>query len=138
MFRTAPDEGWFPAGSRSLPWAGSRSTATSWPAKAPADSALVKALARAHCWFRLLEDGRFGTLAEMADAERSSRSYVCGVLRLTLLAPDVVERILGGSPTAGLVALLKPFSDRVERQRDGSYATDGRMCLHSSPSDEDP
>ena len=45
--------------------------------------------------------GRFGTLADLADAERISRSYVCRVLRLTLLAPDIVERILDGRPTAG-------------------------------------
>jgi hypothetical protein len=62
---------------------------------------LVKALARAWRWQRMLEEGRFGTLAELADAERISRSYVCRVLRLTLLAPDIVERILDGRPTAG-------------------------------------
>jgi hypothetical protein len=38
---------------------------------------------------RLLEAGRLGTLAEIADAERISRSYVCRVLRLALLAPDI-------------------------------------------------
>jgi hypothetical protein len=38
-----------------------------------------------------------------------SRSYVCRALRLTLLAPDVVERIFDGRPTAGLAQFLKPF-----------------------------
>jgi ParB-like chromosome segregation protein Spo0J len=66
------------------------------------DRTLVKALARAHRWQRVLEEGRFGTLAEMADAERISRSYVSRILRLTLLAPDIVERILDGRQTAGL------------------------------------
>ena len=46
---------------------------------------------------------------ELADAERISRSYVCRVLRLTLLAPDIVERILDGRPTAELAQFLKPF-----------------------------
>jgi hypothetical protein len=64
------------------------------------DGELVKALARAHRWQRMLESGEYATLAEMADAERISRSYVSRVLRLTLLAPDIVERILDGRPTA--------------------------------------
>jgi hypothetical protein len=54
------------------------------------DSTLVKALARAHRWQRVLESGEYGTLAELAAAEGISRSYVCRVLRLTLLAPDIV------------------------------------------------
>jgi hypothetical protein len=82
------------------------------------DGTLVKALARAHRWQRLLEDGRFGTLAELADAERISRSYVCRVLRLTLLAPDIIERILDGRPTAGLAEFLKPFAVEWEKQRE--------------------
>ena len=62
------------------------------------------------------EEGQFGTLAELADAERISRSYVCRVLRLTLLAP-VVERILDGRPTAGAAHFLKPFPIGWEKQR---------------------
>jgi hypothetical protein len=81
------------------------------------DGTLVKALARAHKWKRMLENGEYGTLAELADAERISRSYVCRVLRLTLLAPDIVERILDGWPTAGLAQFLKPFPVEWERQR---------------------
>ena len=46
----------------------------------------------------LLEEGRFGTLAELADAERISRFYFRRVLRLTLLAPDIIEQILDGRP----------------------------------------
>jgi hypothetical protein len=81
------------------------------------DGTLVKALARAWRWQRGLESGEYGTLADLADAERISRSYVCRVLRLTLLAPDIVERILDGRPTAGLAQLLKPFPVEWEQQR---------------------
>jgi hypothetical protein len=91
--------------------------AESWAPPPKIDGALVKALARAHRWRRLLEEGRFGTLADLADAERISRSYVCRVLRLTLLAPDIVERILDGRPTAGLAQFLKPFPVEWEQQR---------------------
>jgi hypothetical protein len=43
---------------------------------------------------------------------------VCRVLRLTLLAPDIVERIMDGRPTAGLARFLKPFPFEWERQRE--------------------
>jgi hypothetical protein len=89
-----------------------------WAPPPRIDRALVKALARAHRWRRLLEAGRFGTLAELAYAERISRSYVCRVLRLTLLAADIVERILDGRPTAGLAQLLRPFPLEWETQRE--------------------
>jgi hypothetical protein len=78
---------------------------------------VVKALARAWRWQGMLEHGEYGTLADLADAERISRSYVCRVLRLSLLAPDIVERILDGRPTAGLAQFLKPFPVEWERQR---------------------
>jgi hypothetical protein len=86
--------------------------------KPPPDGTLLKALARAWRWQQVLESGDYATLAEMADAERISRSYVSRVLRLTLLAPDIVERILDGRPTAGLARFLKPFPVEWERQRE--------------------
>ena len=86
------------------------------PTKPQPDGTLVKALARAHRWQRMLEDGQYGTLAELADAERISRSYVCRVLRLTLLAPDIVERVMDGRPTAGLSQFLQPFPLEWETQ----------------------
>jgi hypothetical protein len=88
-----------------------------WAPPPKIDDALVKALARAHRWRRMLEGGEYGTLAEMADAERISRSYVSRILRLTLLAPDIVERILDGRPTVSLPQLLKPFPVDWEKQR---------------------
>jgi ParB-like chromosome segregation protein Spo0J len=81
------------------------------------DGTLVKALARAHRWQGMLEEGRFASVRELAEAERVSLSYVSRILRLTLLAPDIVERILDGRPTAALAQLLKPFPIQWERQR---------------------
>jgi hypothetical protein len=81
------------------------------------DGTLIKALARAHRWQRVLESGEYAALAELSAAERISCSYVCRVLRLTLLAPDIVERILDGRPTVGLAQFLKPFPVEWERQR---------------------
>ena len=80
------------------------------------DGTLVKALARAWRWQRMLESGEYGTLAELSAAERISPSYICRVLRLTMLAPDIVERVMDGVPTAGLARLLEPFPVAWEKQ----------------------
>src|SRR5215218_2050417 len=60
------------------------------------DGVLVKALARAWRWQKLLDKGVYATVTEIADAEKISKSYVSRILRLALLAPDIVEAILGG------------------------------------------
>jgi hypothetical protein len=65
------------------------------PAKPRRDETLVRALARAHRWKKLLEEGRYRS-AEVAEAEKVTRSFVNRLLRLTLLAPDIVEAILEG------------------------------------------
>lgn len=64
------------------------------------DNALVKAIARAFRWQRMLESGEYATLQELARAERIGPSYVSRVLRLTLLSPALVEDILAGKTTA--------------------------------------
>jgi hypothetical protein len=61
-----------------------------------ADPALVKALARAFRYQRLLDDGRYASISEIAAAERIERGYLGSLLRLTLLAPDIVEAVLDG------------------------------------------
>ena len=60
------------------------------------DSTLVKALARAFRWRRMLEVGVVSTVGEIAVREKINKSYVSRVLRLTLLAPEIVEAILDG------------------------------------------
>ena len=60
------------------------------------DITLIKAVARAFRWLRMLETGRFSTITELAAVEKINASYVSRILRLTLLAPDVVEAILDG------------------------------------------
>jgi hypothetical protein len=84
-----------------------------------ADSALVKALARAHRWKRLLESGRYGSLAELAAAEKIDRSYLGKMLRLTLLAPDIVEAMLDGRHAPELEApqLMEPLPTEWSEQR---------------------
>jgi hypothetical protein len=64
------------------------------------DNAMIKAIARAFRWREMLENGMHATIAEIAAAEKINESYVGRILRLTLLAPDIVEAILGGRQPA--------------------------------------
>ena len=83
------------------------------------DITLIKAVARAFRWRRMLESGRFATIDELATAEKINSSYVSRVLRLTLLAPDIVEAILDGrqAPGLDLPRLLAGFALAWEKQR---------------------
>ena len=67
-----------------------------------ADNALVKAVARAFRWRNLIESGAYGTIHEIATAERINPSYVSRVLRMTLLAPDIIESVLEGRQSDSL------------------------------------
>jgi hypothetical protein len=84
-----------------------------------ADPAMVKALARAFRWKRMLEIGRFASISEIATAEKIDRGYVGSILRLTLLAPDIVEAILNGRQPEdlGLPRVLQPFPLDWDEQR---------------------
>ncbi len=81
------------------------------PARRSVDNTLVKALARAFRWKRMLESGEFATINELAEREGIAVSYLTRVLRLTLLAPDIVEAILDGRqrPEVTLARVLEPF-----------------------------
>ncbi len=74
-----------------------------------ADSTLVKALARAFRWKSMLESGEFASIAELAEREGIAPSYMTRVLRVTLLAPCIVEAILNGrqDPAVTLARLME-------------------------------
>jgi hypothetical protein len=75
------------------------------------DPALVKALARGFRWRRMLEEGRYASISEMAKAEGIERGYLGSLLRLTLLSPEMVEAIVAGRQPARvtLPKLMEPF-----------------------------
>ena len=73
------------------------------------DGTLVKALARAWRWQRMLDEGLDTSVSEIGDAENISKSYVSRILRLALLAPDAIEAILAGSTDQALML------ERLER-----------------------
>ena len=84
------------------------------------DNAMVKAIARAFRWNCMLESGEYATVQDLADSEKINPSYVARILRLTLLAPDIVEALLDGQQAAGLQLeeLLVPFPAGWEQQRE--------------------
>ena len=84
------------------------------------DDTLLKALARAHRWKRVLESGAVQSLNELAEAEKINPSYLSRIYRLTLLAPDIVEAILDGRQprTLQLADLMDDMPVEWERQRE--------------------
>jgi hypothetical protein len=75
------------------------------------DNAMVKALAQAFRWKRMLESGEFASITELAAREGMALSYMTRVLRLTLLAPDIVDSILDGKqgPEMTLARMVESF-----------------------------
>jgi hypothetical protein len=80
---------------------------------------MVKALARAFRWRKMLDTGEYGTLEDLAKAKGVAPSYVSRVLRLTLLAPEIVEAVLDGRQpvTMQLDDLLEGFPLEWVEQR---------------------
>jgi len=76
-----------------------------------ADDTLVKALARAFRWKRMLDMGEFSTIADLAQRERIAAPFLTRTMRLAQLAPDLVEAILDGrkGPNVTLARMLEPF-----------------------------
>ena len=90
------------------------------------DGTLVKALARAWRWQRMLNEGVYTSVSEIGDAENISKSYVSRILRLALLAPDLVEGILAGGTGPALML------EQLERPLPASWK-DQRLMMSSSP-----
>jgi hypothetical protein len=93
-------------------------TAATPAPRARVDSTLLKALARGFRWRKLLESGDFSTIEEIAESENINPSYVSRVLRMTLLAPEIVEAILAGRQPEGLTMTraMQPFPEDWSNQ----------------------
>ncbi len=97
------------------------------------DVTLIKAVARAFRWRRMLETGRFATINELAAAEKINSSYVSRVLRLTLLAPDIVEAILDGRQPEGMTLprLMKPLPVDWNQHVQTTTTHSGEVASHT-------
>jgi hypothetical protein len=82
-----------------------------WAPRPRVDNAMVKALARAFRWRKMMDEGVYATLDDLARAKGVTATCLSRILRLTLLAPEIVEAILEGRQPAGLQLdnLLKGF-----------------------------
>ena len=89
------------------------------PPKHRTDNALVKALARTFRWKRMLDSGTFTSVTEIAAHEKLSFTYISRVVRLSLLAPDIVDAIMAGHqpPTMMLANLLDDVPADWQMQR---------------------
>ena len=84
-----------------------------------ADPALVKALARAFRYQKLLNEGRYASISEMAEAERIEQGHLGSLLRLTLLAPEIVEAVMNRrDAAASLTRLVEPLPLAWTQRRD--------------------
>jgi hypothetical protein len=106
-------------GGRKLVLAPDGAKVTAGPVTRHVDNAMVKAIARAFRWREMLENGTHATIAEIAATEKINESYVGRVLRLTLLAPDIIEAVLAGRqpPELQLDDLLKRFAVEWREQQ---------------------
>ena len=88
--------------------------------EATIDNTMIKVIARGFRWHRLLYDGTYATIEDLAAAEKINPSYVSRILRLAYLSPVVVQAILDGKHPAWLTMkdLLRPLpSDWAEQER---------------------
>jgi hypothetical protein len=85
--------------------------ASPWAPASRLDTALVKAVVRAHRWRQMLEGGEYACSADLAKGEKVNDSYVSRILRLTLIAPGIIEAILTGRQPSTL-----QLDDLLKRQ----------------------
>jgi hypothetical protein len=103
------------------------------PARKPSrDETLVKALVRAHRWRRSIESGQAKSITDLAEQEGVTDAYVCRILPLTCLAPDIVEAILDGRQPNGLrlaELLGNGPLDREEQRGKWKFSKSTPTCL---------
>lgn len=92
--------------------------------------AMVIAISRAHRWKKLLDEGRYDSIAELAQAVKVNRHYLARLLQLTLLAPDIVEAILDGDEADGLSleTLRRPMPMLWEAQEMSLGSGNGKLA----------
>jgi hypothetical protein len=84
------------------------------------DNTLVKALARAFRWKRMLESGEFASISELAEKEGIAFTYMARLMRLSLLSPEIIDAVMDGRQPAHitLANLMDPFpADWKEQHR---------------------
>ncbi len=82
------------------------------------DESTINALAKAFRWRALIESGHYSSITELAKDKRINESYACRLLRMTLLAPDIVRDVLDGRKDAPLLKdFMQPVSTNWNEQK---------------------
>jgi hypothetical protein len=87
------------------------------PPRTRFDDSIAKAFARAYRWKQKLEEGTYATLVELAKSEGINESYATRLVRLNLLAPDIIEAALNGQTQLTVQQLTQPISNVWKAQR---------------------
>lgn len=106
-----------------------------------ADPAVVKALARAFRWQKLLDEGRYASITELARAEKIERGFLGKMLQLTLLAPDIVEGLPDATmPGSATLPSLMRLSTPLWREQADVLCDGARTPIHDAvqPRDRRP
>ena len=89
------------------------------PVKPDRNETMIRALVKAHRWRWRIENGKAKSITDLAAEEDVTDAYVCRLLRLTCLAPDIVEAILDGQQPEGrrLTTLIRLSPVNWKEQR---------------------
>ena len=89
------------------------------------EAPVVRALVKARRWQTMLESGEAATIKDLAVKEGVDRSYLAKLLKLNILAPAIVERVLEGNyPDTISLEILRagiPLDWEEQRQRFGVW-----------------
>jgi hypothetical protein len=83
------------------------------------DTSLMRALGLAHHWQRLLDEQRATSVAEIAEAEGMDVTQVRRLLRLTLLAPEVLGILANSSDVVLEAVMRRPWPSSWAAQKLG-------------------
>ncbi len=97
------------------------------------DSALMRALGLVHHWQRRLDEVRAASVADIAKTEGMDVTQVRRVMRLTLLAPEVIERLVGAPDIVPEQVMRRPWPCGWVEQRKALLSKEPRARLQSKP-----
>ena len=84
------------------------------------DHTFISALSKAFLWQRMLDEGKYESPKELAEKEKVEVTHMYRVMRLTLLAPDIIEAVLNGTQprTLTLQNVIRGFPVSWREQRE--------------------
>jgi hypothetical protein len=101
------------------------------------ENAVVKALAKAFRWRSMIESGQYSSITELAKAEKINESYACRILRLTLLAPPIVETLLNREGISRRFSEVASNCKTSWHEQMNQFCTDGSIAIGNGMSSAD-